>query len=256
MITHNGTYLGAATHHGMPIVAATMGGKMILDNKWLLPATQLAIVAAFGAEGTEVIRKTNDYLNHIATTDPQRALQISGFINEDPMLSGYIAGVVPKSVRYVYIEETSASPRNGIDTLLSWNEVGRIEMGFMAGSSLNRIINSFNLGATKIDEIPVIATTNFSGWKANTWIDGVAEVSSTSPNQMHIFGWNDTGATNSTSCQYIRIYGTDDTTLLRNLVPCVRKDGTVCFYDLIEGRPHYNDRGTLPFQMRYITTPA
>ena len=35
MITHNGTYLGAATHHGMPIYAATMGGKMILDNKWL-----------------------------------------------------------------------------------------------------------------------------------------------------------------------------------------------------------------------------
>lgn len=253
MITHNGKYLLHATHHGMPIYAATMGGKMVIGDKWLPLATHQAIVAAFGAEGTEVIRKTNDYLNRIATTDPQRALQLANFINEDPMLSGYIAGVVPTSVRYVYIEETSASPRNGIDTLLSWNEVGRIEMGFKAGSSLNRIINSFNLGATKIDETPIIATTNFSGWKANTWIDGVAEVSSTSPNQMHIFGWNDTGATKSTSCQYIRIYGTDDTTLLRNLVPCVRKDGTVCFYDLIECRPHYNDRGTLPFQMMYIT---
>jgi hypothetical protein len=43
-------------------------------------------VAAFGAEGTEVIRKTNDYLNAIALTDPQRALQLAGFINEDPML--------------------------------------------------------------------------------------------------------------------------------------------------------------------------
>jgi hypothetical protein len=85
MITHNGTYLGAATHHGMPIVAATMGGKMVI-RPWLLSATLQAIVAAFGAEGTEVIRKTNDYLNRIATTDPQRALQISGFINEDPLL--------------------------------------------------------------------------------------------------------------------------------------------------------------------------
>jgi hypothetical protein len=86
MITHNGTYLLHATHHGMPIVAATMGGKIVFGSKWLLLLTQQAIVAAFGAEGTEVIRKTNDYLNRIATTDPQRALQLAGFINEDPML--------------------------------------------------------------------------------------------------------------------------------------------------------------------------
>ena len=30
MITHNGKCLGAATHHGMPIYAATMGGKMVI----------------------------------------------------------------------------------------------------------------------------------------------------------------------------------------------------------------------------------
>lgn len=86
MITHNGTYLLHATHHGMPIVAATMGGKMVFGSKWLLSPTKQAIVAAFGAEGTEVIAKTNDYLNQIATTDPQRALLLAGFINEDPML--------------------------------------------------------------------------------------------------------------------------------------------------------------------------
>ena len=86
MITHNGTYLLHATHHGMPIYAATMGGKMVI-RPWLLSATLQAIVAAFGsAEGTEVIRKTNDYLNAIATTDPQRALLLAGFINEDPLL--------------------------------------------------------------------------------------------------------------------------------------------------------------------------
>lgn len=90
MITHNGTYLGAATHHGMPIYAATMGGKIVFGSKWLLPLTQQAIVAAFGsAEGTEVIAKTNDYLNQIATTDPQRALLLANFINEDPMLAPY-----------------------------------------------------------------------------------------------------------------------------------------------------------------------
>ena len=84
MITHNGTYLLHATHHGMPIYAATMGGKMVIG--WLQSATLQAIVAAFGAEGTEVIAKTNDYLNRIATTDPQRALLLAGFINEDPLL--------------------------------------------------------------------------------------------------------------------------------------------------------------------------
>jgi hypothetical protein len=62
-----------------------MGGKMVFRQRLLL-ATQQAIVAAFGAEGTEVIRKTNDYLNRIAQTDPARALQLAGFINEDPLL--------------------------------------------------------------------------------------------------------------------------------------------------------------------------
>lgn len=86
MITHNGTYLLFATHHGMRITAATMGGKMVI-RPWLTTATQQAILAAFGsAEGTEVISKTNDYLNAIALTDPQRAQQLSGFINEDPLL--------------------------------------------------------------------------------------------------------------------------------------------------------------------------
>ena len=84
MITHNGTYLPFATHHGMPIYAATMGGKMVIGG-WLLFATQQAIVAAFGAEGTEVIAKTNDYLNQIALTDTQRAQQLAMFINEDPL---------------------------------------------------------------------------------------------------------------------------------------------------------------------------
>lgn len=85
MITHNGTYLLFATHHGMRITAATMGGKLMLS--WLLSATQQAILAAFGsAEGTEVILRTNDYLNAIALTDPTRAQQLANFINEDPLL--------------------------------------------------------------------------------------------------------------------------------------------------------------------------
>ena len=86
MITHNGKSLPFATHHGMPIYAATMGGKMVIGG-WLLSATEQAIVAAFGAEeGKAVIRRTNDYLNALAITDPTRAQQLAMFINEDPLL--------------------------------------------------------------------------------------------------------------------------------------------------------------------------
>ena len=88
MIAFNGRqYLPAASHGNMRITAACLGGQWVIGGKWLTHATQQAIIAAFGAvEGIAVILETNDYLNQIATTDPQRALQISGFINEYPML--------------------------------------------------------------------------------------------------------------------------------------------------------------------------
>ena len=86
MIGFNGTYLTEATHHGMRITAACLGGQWVIDNRYMTPATQQAILAAFGAEeGKAVITKTNDYLNAIAATDPQRAQQLADFINEDPL---------------------------------------------------------------------------------------------------------------------------------------------------------------------------
>ena len=86
MIAFNGQYLPAASHGNMRITAACLGGQWVIDNRYMTPATQQAIIAAFGAEGTEVIAKTNDYLNQIATTDPQRAQQLAMFIQEDPLL--------------------------------------------------------------------------------------------------------------------------------------------------------------------------
>ena len=86
MIAFNGQYLPAASHGNMRITDACLGGQWVIGGKWLTHATQQAIIAAFGAEGTEVIVKTNDYLNRIATTDPQRAQQLAMFIQEDPLL--------------------------------------------------------------------------------------------------------------------------------------------------------------------------
>ena len=85
MIGFNGTYLPAATHHGMRITAACLGGQWVMEP-WLMTATQQAILAAFGAEeGMVVISKTNDYLNAIAATDYARAQQLADFIQEDPL---------------------------------------------------------------------------------------------------------------------------------------------------------------------------
>jgi hypothetical protein len=134
MITHNGTYLGAATHHGMPIVAATMGGKMVIGD-WLLSATLQAIVAAFGsAEGTEVIRKTNDYLNRIAQTDPARALLLAGFLNEDHML---VCSLVETSkTRWL----VAGGEPSDIVTDISFSQFNEIEWEWMQTSNSSSLM--------------------------------------------------------------------------------------------------------------------
>lgn len=107
MITHNGTYLIHATHHGMPIVAATMGGKMVY-RQWLLLATQQAIVAAFGSvEGGEVIRKTNDYLKQIAASDRDKAQALAALIN-------YNADSAVGICQFFYVPELQAAADAGL----------------------------------------------------------------------------------------------------------------------------------------------
>ena len=87
MIAFNGQYLPVASHGNMRITAACLGGQWVIGGKLLNHATHQAIIAAFGAEeGIVVIRRTNDYLNQVAATDPTRAQQIAMFINEDPLL--------------------------------------------------------------------------------------------------------------------------------------------------------------------------
>lgn len=86
MIGFNGTYLHAVGHGNMRITAAAIGERWVLGG-WLKTATKQAILAVFGSdEGKAVVTKTNDYLSQLAATDTQRAQQLSGFINEDPLL--------------------------------------------------------------------------------------------------------------------------------------------------------------------------
>lgn len=144
MITHNGTYLLHATHHGMPIYAATMGGKKVIGYG-LLSATLQAIVAAFGSvEGDEVIRKTNDYLNRIATTDPQRALQLANFINEDPLL---VTSLVETSKTRWLKSDGKARIQTSVVTTLQTSA----ELHFMTGSISGALMGGNN-------------------WSANSWL--------------------------------------------------------------------------------------
>lgn len=119
MIAFNGQYLPAASHGNMRITAACLGGQWVIDNRYMTPATQQAIIAAFGAEeGIAVIRRTNDYLNLLAATDTQRAQQLAMFINEDPLLvtslveTSKIRWLVGDGVSYIntgFIPNTNSS---------------------------------------------------------------------------------------------------------------------------------------------------
>jgi hypothetical protein len=277
MITHNGTYLLFATHHGMPIYAATMGGKMILDGKWLLPATQLAIVAAFGsAEGTEVIAKTNDYLNRIATTDPQRALQISGFINEDPLLvcslvetskvrtltgtaNAYIdTGYKPTSTTIleafyalVVSEYSSCGSRlnYGTDMFVIHNGPNiQFNIGTQTVTTgINTSLNTFYKlrldaqGKAFVND-NVWNTNKFNGNNFNIWL----------------FANNNGGAvhnSNGAIYEYATIY--EGAYQVAHFIPMLRTDGTCGMLDIISGtfHPNANTEGTFTIQLT-DKTPA
>lgn len=85
-ILRKGKEISDRLHEGKTIKQIYHIGKKYLTT-WLSFATEAAIKVVFGVEeGKTVITKTNDYLNQVALTDPARALLLTGFINEDPML--------------------------------------------------------------------------------------------------------------------------------------------------------------------------
>jgi hypothetical protein len=274
MITHNGKYLGAATHHGMPIYAATMGGKMVIG--WLQSATLQAIVAAFGAEGTEVIRKTNDYLNRIATTDPQRALQISEFINEDPLL---VCSLVETSKTRWLVGDGKACIDTGVDYSTMKSSV-HFFVKFMLNTSLTGENDFWGKGEGGTPTIGFQGTTYFSwatsgsSWNPTTTpatlntphtygikfmlnkgreadIDGVHYSTTTHNNQfggsantIHFFA--------STVGRYpIKAMASNgrltiDEEVVRDFIPMQRTDGTCGMLDIISGTfyPNANTSGS------------
>ena len=280
MITHNGTYLSAATHHGMPIYAATMGGKMVIGG-WLLPLTRQAIVAAFGsAEGTEVIRKTNDYLNRIATTDPARALLLANFINEDPLLvcslvetsktrwlvgdgKAYVdTGVIPIDAT-LYEVVGSINPTSN-SSLLGLH-IGKSTYNYIAGYLTNAQFKCFvvnwgngthsrgagvkdaNLHRHKFDRI-----TGEYNVDDNSVILTVGATAST--DTLKLFAnspYNQRCSGNVVECKM-----SNGTTPIREMYPMQRTDGTCGMLDIISGTfyPNANTEGAFTIALTDKTT--
>lgn len=250
MITHNGKYLGAATHHGMPIYAATMGGKMVFGIKWRLQLTTQAILVAFGAEGTEVIRKTNDYLNRIATTDLQRAQALANFINEDPLL---VCSLVETSkVRTGIIWNAKyGHDDNGIVFPFIWSEVGSMDMNITSDN--NNCI--FICGATSLTDAMAskngyctfggtnalgVTVTRSGTWTLNTLSQvGMTFATNTKKEYVRIGGWNYTVYGRDLWINYWNIYDTAGDPFVK-LVPYLTTDGEVCFLDLVNLQLHHN----------------
>lgn len=83
-VYHKGKGLWKPLHDGNVISQIYYMGKKYIG--WLSPTSIAVIRLAFGEEAAQVINSTCAYLNTIATTDPQRAQALAGFINEDPMM--------------------------------------------------------------------------------------------------------------------------------------------------------------------------
>lgn len=248
MITHNGKYLIFATHHGMPIYAATMGGKMVIGD-WLFSATQQAIVAAFGAEGTEVIRKTHDYLNRIATTDPQRALLLANFINEDPML---VCSLVETSkVRTATVRNNLPNAyHNGLIMPFTWQEVGSMDMTIQTDNNNAMIISQATslTDPTKYGGYYSFGGSNGSGvtitrqgtWTLNALVSvGLTFAANTKTQYLRLCGWQHKSWTYDITIAYWNIYDTGGDPFVK-LVPFLTTDGEVCFLDLVNMQLHHN----------------
>lgn len=268
MITHNGKYLLHATHHGMPIYAATMGGKMVFGSRWLLQLTQQAIMVVFGsAEGIEVIAKTNDYLNQIATTDPQRALLLANFINEDPML---VCSLVETSKTRWLKSDNKARIQTSVVTTLQTSA----ELHFMTGSISGALMGGNNLAsnswltqyssntirwhwARTVLNPPIAANTEYHATFAANYINlnGVERTGSGASKvgeMVELFYCKNSGCNSSIAKATFK----EGEQIVGEYVPYLTPDGTCGMLDIISGTfyPNANTEGSFTIQLTPKTT--
>ena len=249
MIAFNGQYLPAASHGNMRITAACLGGQWVIDNRYMTPATQQAIIAAFGAEGIAVIAKTNDYLNALALTDPTRAQQLAMFINEDPLL---VTSLVETSkVRTATVRNKSINAyHNGLIMPFTWQQVGSMDMTIQTDNNNAMIISQATslTNPTQYGGYYSFGGTNGSGvtitrqgtWTLNALVSvGLIFAANTKTQYLRLCGWQNASWTYDITIADWNIYDTAGEPFVK-LVPFLTTDGEVCFLDLVNLQLHHN----------------
>ena len=278
MIGFNGTYLPAATHHGMRITAAALGGQWVIGGKWLTHATQQAILAAFGsAEGMVVISKTNDYLNAIAATDHARAQQLADFIQEDPLLvcslvetsktrwlvgdgKAYVdSGIIGNQnltakARAKMLNKTSVSTYQCVFGSRVTDKQQAVNVAFIYPSGYYTEFG--DVSQDSITGVGVDVITDFEISKEGAWINGTKVMNGTNnvfttPTEIALFSRHDQGALNARplngAISYVEFGG--DTQA--HFIPMQRTDGTCGMLDIVSGTfyPNANTQGQFTIQL-------
>ena len=274
MIGFNGTYLKAATHHGMRITAATLGGQWVMGG-WLKTATQQAILAAFGAEeGMVVISKTNDYLNAIAATDTQRAQQLADFIQEDPLLvcslvetsktrwlvgdgKAYVDTGVKSSANTIfemqiqYLEVVSSSQFNGVFASDHRMQLGSTRQGFGIGyGSLHITVGENNPNITHTAMIDGKQKKGFYNGEEVSFAS--ASFNANKSFNLYLFArWSgDSNVVDAFCKERVAYSKIEDDNVKLHLAPFTR-NGTCGMLDIISGtfHPNANTQGAFTIQI-------
>ena len=259
MIGKGAQYLTAAGFGRYRISAASLGSLDLFRAGWLKFAAVQAIMAAFGVDGTAVIRATNDYLNGIAASDKAKATALAGFINEDPMMVCSL-GLEPQGVtmpiRHIYGDNTAyiltgiyPYTNTGMDLAFILKKTSR--NGIFGGSTnggykgLEAYSNGHidllygttfvtnELTAAVDDEVHIVAKgTSYQVYKNGTLVkSGTATTGtySASESNFTLFAIMRNGSLlngyrSPDGFQYCKLY--DGETEVRNLVPFKHKTGT------------------------------
>lgn len=257
MIGFNGTYLPAASLGNMRITAAAIGGQWVMAP-WLTPATQQAIIAAFGnEEGIAVILRANDYLNAIAATDTTRAQQLAMFINEDPML---VCSLVETSkMRCLYnvgkpYIDTGFIPTKDTSIDIMYDKQGKENYPYGSAISYNsRSFETYNNELhfgypANVNNISNGVVHMWSNRNQYWWTNGGQEYSytfnpfnDTFPYTLYLWALHRASiftSTNELKMWFFKIYDNDQ--LVRHFLPMQRTDGTCGMLDIVSCTFHPN----------------
>jgi hypothetical protein len=280
-VYHKGKKLSNPLHDGNVIINIYHMGKRYLQQ-WLSPTSIAAIRLAFGEEAVQVIKLTNAYLKTIKSTDPQRALQISGFINEDPLL---VCSLVETSkTRWlvgdgkawillpVTFDTTNCNLLQMEAKVKTYSTTGWRVHGKGSGNCRYFGMNDRTMFAfgNNSDIVTNVSATPYLGKEVTYNLDFVAKrykveyggnnivdvsftpTSTSGTHNLSLFAWQNNGAlgkVNKSDIAYATYGFAGDQ--VAHFIPMQRTDGTCGMLDIISGtfHPNANTEGSFTIQL-------